>query len=317
MAFGHNFGLEAAEKVNAFNHQNRQNLSWANALANAIETYGNEKKEKDAQNWEQEKFNIGQQNEMQRHADNLGFNYANLDATNQRHADDLGFNYANLDATNQRHDNMLRFNWAQHKDELAYKNQTLPSAKIAVYLNYREKYGEKMADKLLGFKDEKEKPLSEDDKKALAGNKMLPTTVNSIREAINFNEKSYDNESGLGGLIQNGWGFVKGTPERDNFLKAENLVKTVILPNLKTFFGNNPTEGERAEALALGGIDPKLPKNIRRQYLENLEKMLVARVTAESDARNLGAPNVPQSNAPQSDPQSQMSPTDNDAWGNL
>lgn len=131
-------------------------------------------------------------------------------------------------------------------------------------------------------------PLSEDDKKILAGSIKLPETIANLEAAVDYSDKGY-NSSGLTGLLAQSAGYLFGTDSRENMNKAENLVKTVILPELKTMFGSNPTEGERAAALALAGIDPTLSPETRRDNLRNLQKMLINQNNANIQARRLQA----------------------------
>lgn len=130
--------------------------------------------------------------------------------------------------------------------------------------------------------------LNEDDKKIIAGSIKLPETITNLEEAANYSDKGYVS-SGLAGRLEQGIGYAFGKNSRENMKKAENLVKTVILPELKTMFGSNPTEGERAEALALAGIDPTLSPETRRENLKNLKKMLINQNNANIQARNLQA----------------------------
>ena len=134
------------------------------------------------------------------------------------------------------------------------------------------------------------------------GTQMTPTEINlrteteigldSVNQAMQVLEKAYqlNPNSYAGGLADKGVRALQETAGSDdpivvNTRQIENLLGQQALGTLKTIFGGNPTEGERAILLELQGIGAK-SRDERKLIMERLFEVLEdrkARLTTRLD----------------------------------
>jgi hypothetical protein len=134
------------------------------------------------------------------------------------------------------------------------------------------------------------------------GTQMTPTEINlrtetesgldSVNQAMQDLEKAYqlNPNSYAGGLADKGVRALQETAGSDdpivvNTRQIENLLGQQALGTLKTIFGGNPTEGERAILLELQGIGAK-SRDERKLIMERLFEVLEdrkARLTTRLD----------------------------------
>jgi hypothetical protein len=99
-----------------------------------------------------------------------------------------------------------------------------------------------------------QKEVFEADDAVQAGGSALA----SLKQALAVNNTAYSGPKAL--LRAQGVSMVKSSPEADATINFNNIIQEQALSSMKSIFGGNPTEGERAVLLELQASVDKTPK---------------------------------------------------------
>jgi hypothetical protein len=84
------------------------------------------------------------------------------------------------------------------------------------------------------------------------------SALDSLKQALAVNNTAYSGPKAL--LRAQGVSMVRSSPEADATINFNNIIQEQALTSMKSIFGGNPTEGERAILLELQASVDKTPK---------------------------------------------------------
>jgi hypothetical protein len=124
-----------------------------------------------------------------------------------------------------------------------------------------------------------QKEVFEADDAVQAGSSAL----NSLKQALAVNNTAYSGPKAL--LRAQGVSMVKSSPEADATINFNNIIQDQALASMKSIFGGNPTEGERAVLLELQASVDKTPKQ-REAIINRAAAAAERRVKFNQDKAN-------------------------------
>jgi hypothetical protein len=124
-----------------------------------------------------------------------------------------------------------------------------------------------------------QKEVFEADDAILAGSSAL----DSLNKALAINDAAYSGPTAL--LRAQGMSMVQSTPEADATINFNNIIQEQALTSMKSIFGGNPTEGERAILLELQASVQKTPKQ-RKDIIDRAKAAAERRIKFNQDKAN-------------------------------
>jgi hypothetical protein len=124
-----------------------------------------------------------------------------------------------------------------------------------------------------------QKEVFEADDAVLAGSSAL----DSLNQALAINDAAYSGPTAL--LRAQGMSMVQSTPEADATINFNNIIQEQALTSMKSIFGGNPTEGERAILLDLQASVQKTPKQ-RKDIIDRAKAAAERRIKFNQDKAN-------------------------------
>jgi hypothetical protein len=124
-----------------------------------------------------------------------------------------------------------------------------------------------------------QKEVFEADDAVLAGSSAL----DSLNQALAINDAAYSGPTAL--LRAQGMSMVQSTPEADATINFNNIIQEQALTSMKSIFGGNPTEGERAILLELQASVQKTPKQ-RKDIIDRAKAAAERRIKFNQDKAN-------------------------------